>query len=63
MRALVDTIDQMTEDADHPLLVALSIFAPGVVHAAAAGPRKEPAEAGSAATVTAHLGRLGLESV
>ncbi|MFJ8594369.1 hypothetical protein [Streptomyces sp. NPDC093598] len=57
----MDTIAGMAEDADHPLLVALSIFAPGAVPDAAAGPQDESAEVRSAATVAAHLGRLGLE--
>ncbi|WP_225102391.1 hypothetical protein [Streptomyces sp. CoH27] len=60
MSALVDTVVGMAEDADHPLLVALSIFAPGAVRTAATGPQEEPAEGRSAAAVAAHLGRLGL---
>ncbi|MCP9956145.1 hypothetical protein [Streptomyces sudanensis] len=50
----------MAEDADHPLLVALSIFAPGAVHAAATGSKEESAEAGSTAALAAYLGQLGL---
>ncbi|GEC06298.1 hypothetical protein SSP24_39530 [Streptomyces spinoverrucosus] len=60
MSALMDTIVGMAEDADHPLLVALSIFAPGAVRTAATGPQEESTEGRSAAAVAAHLGRLGL---
>ncbi|MFE1248988.1 hypothetical protein [Streptomyces sp. NPDC058735] len=61
MSALVDTLAGMAEDADHPLLVALTIFALGAVRIAATGPEQEPAEGRSAAAVAEHLGRLGLE--
>ncbi|WP_324783387.1 hypothetical protein [Streptomyces sp. H51] len=56
----MDTVAGRDEDAGHPLLVALSIFAPGAVRTAAAGPQDEPAEDRDTATVAAHLGRLGL---
>ncbi|WP_327727879.1 hypothetical protein OG250_13775 [Streptomyces sp. NBC_00487] len=61
MSALADTIVGTAEDADHPLLMALSIFAPGAVHHTATGPQDAAAEGRTAATVAAHLGRLGLE--
>jgi hypothetical protein len=61
MSALVDTIAGMAEDADHPLLMALSIFAPGALHHTAPGPQEAADEGWSAATASAHLGRLGLE--
>ncbi|MFF7052756.1 hypothetical protein ACFY94_30855 [Streptomyces griseorubiginosus] len=61
MSALVETLAGMTEAGDHPLLVALTIFAPGAMHTVAAGPEQDGAEGRSTAAVAAHLGRLGLE--
>ena len=61
MSALVETLAGMAEAGDHPLLVALTIFAPGAMHTEAAGPEQDRAEGRSTAAVAAHLGRLGLE--
>ena len=61
MSALVETLAGMAEAGDHPLLVALTIFAPGAMHTVAAGPEQDRAEGRSTAAVASHLGRLGLE--
>ncbi|MEU7375391.1 hypothetical protein [Streptomyces albidoflavus] len=60
MSALADTAAGADDGAGHPLLTALSIFAPGTVRMGdAVSPEASPESRGAAA-VAAYLARLGL---